>query len=109
MGVASQVTSFTISDFGRALMPANGGSDHAWGNHHVIMGGAVNGGDVYGTFPRLILGGEDDMGDKGRWIPTTSVDQYGATIAAWLGVAAQDMPSIFPNLANFSTPHLSFL
>jgi len=75
----------------------------------LIMGGAVNGGDVYGRFPNLILGGEDDIGANGRWIPTTSVEQYGATIAAWLGVSSGDIPGIFPNIANFSTPNLGFL
>jgi len=109
IGVASQVTSFTLSDFGRTMAPADTGSDHGWGNHQLIMGGAVNGGDVYGRFPNLILGGEDDIGANGRWIPTTSVEQYGATIAAWLGVGSGDMPSIFPNIANFSTPNLGFL
>ena len=109
MGVASQVTSFTLSDFGRALAANDTGTDHGWGNHQLIMGGAVNGGDVYGRFANLILGGEDDIGANGRRIPTTSVEQYGATIAAWLGVSSGDIPGIFPNIANFSTPNLGFL
>jgi uncharacterized protein (DUF1501 family) len=110
LGIASQVTSFTLSDFGRTLSPASGGgSDHAWGNHHVIMGGAVKGGEVYGAYPTLSLGGPNDAGDEGRWIPTTSLDQYAATLASWFGVADADLPGIFPNLANFATPKLGFV
>lgn len=109
MAVASQVTSFTLSEFGRTLLPANGGSDHGWGSHHFIMGGAVNGGEVYGEFPSLELGGVDDASDKGRLIPTTSVDQYAATIASWLGVEADDLAELFPNLVNFQNPLLGFV
>jgi len=110
LGVPQQVTSFTLSDFSRTLQPGtNGGTDHAWGSHHIVVGGAVQGGDVYGTFPTLALGGPDDVGNNGRWIPTTSVDQYGATLAAWFGVSGTDLPTIFPNISNFTTPTLSFL
>jgi len=109
LAVASQVTSFTLSEFGRTLLPANSGSDHGWGNHHFIMGGAVNGGDVYGEFPSLVLSGSDDASDKGRLIPTTSVDQYAATIANWLGVGTQDLADLFPNLINFPNPLLRFI
>jgi len=109
LGVASQVTTFTLSDFSRTFQPdSNSGTDHAWGSHHLILGGAVKGGDFYGTFPTLVPGGPDDAGDEGRWIPTTSLDQYGATLASWFGVQAADLPSIFPNLANFSNPTLGF-
>jgi uncharacterized protein (DUF1501 family) len=73
------------------------------------MGGAVTGGDVYGQFPTLTLGGPSDAGSNGRWIPTTSVDQYGATLATWFGVAPANLPSIFPNIGSFSTPTLKFL
>ena len=110
LGVAQQVTAFTLSDFGRTLQPdSTSGSDHAWGSHHMIVGGAVNGGDFYGTFPTLALNGPDDATDAGRWIPTTSVDQYGATLANWFGVPAAQLPSIFGNLPNFANPMLGFL
>ena len=110
IGANSQVTAFTLSDFARTLQPdSTSGTDHAWGSHHLIMGGAVNGADFYGTFPTLALGGPDDATNQGRWIPTTSLDQYGATLAQWFGVQPADLPSIFPNLANFTTPVLNFV
>ncbi len=98
MGVDRQVTTFTQSEFGRTLQPTTGsGTDHAWGNHHIVMGGAVRGGDVYGQFPTLALGGPDDVSKRGVWLPTLSLDQYGATLASWFGVGANNMPAIFPN------------
>jgi uncharacterized protein (DUF1501 family) len=110
IGATSQVTSFTLSDFSRTYSPdSTSGSDHAWGGHHLIMGGAVHGGDFYGKFPTLALSGPDDATDEGRWIPTTSLDQYAATLANWFGVPTADLPTIFPNLANFTTPTLNFL
>jgi uncharacterized protein (DUF1501 family) len=109
MGVANNVTTFTLSDFGRTYSPNSDGTDHAWGSHHLIMGGAVKGGDFYGTFPTLAVNGPDDGTGQGRWVPTTSVDQYAATLAAWFGVAAADLPSIFPNLANFPTQTLGIM
>ena len=110
LGVSSQVTSFTLSEFSRTFQPgSNGGTDHAWGSHQMIMGDAVKGNAFYGQFPTLALGGPDDTGSNGRWIPSTSVDQYAATLATWFGVAIADLPSIFPNLANFQTSNLGFL
>ncbi|MCZ2150370.1 MAG: DUF1501 domain-containing protein [Bryobacterales bacterium] len=110
LGVAAQVTTFTESEFGRTFQPSAGnGSDHAWGSHHFVMGGAVKGGNLYGTFPTLALQGPDDSGNRGNWIPTTSLDQYGATLAAWFGVPGTEMPIVFPNLANFTTQNVGFL
>ncbi len=109
LGVADRVTSFTLSDFGRSLQPSGSGSDHGWGNHHLIMGGAVQGGQVYGTFPTMALGGPDDSGSRGTLIPSTSLDQYAATLATWFGVPAAQLPSVFPNLANFGSSNLGFM
>jgi uncharacterized protein (DUF1501 family) len=110
LGVASNVTTFTLSDFGRTFQPASGqGSDHAWGNHQMVMGGAVKGGDFYGKYPTLALGGPDDTDTRGRWIPTTSVDQYGATLARWFGVADSDLAKVFPNIGSFASGNLGFM
>ncbi len=110
LGVAEKVTTFTLSDFGRTFQPAaGGGSDHAWGNHHLIMGGAVQGGNIYGKYPELVLGGPDDAEKEGRWIPTTSVDQYGATLARWFGAGPAELAAVFPNLGQFAPGDLGFL
>jgi uncharacterized protein (DUF1501 family) len=105
MGVNENVVTFTESDFGRTLQPSGGatlGTDHAWGSHHIVMGDAVKGGDLYGTFPTLAAKGPDDANNRGVWIPTTSIDQYGATLATWFGVDAAKLGAVFPNLGNFS-------
>ncbi len=113
-GISDKVTTFTQSDFGRTLQPSGSGagavgSDHAWGNHALIMGGSVLGRALYGTYPVLALGGPDDTDNRGRWIPTTSVDQYAATLASWYGLAPADVPTVFPNLSNFAPQNLGFL
>lgn len=108
LGVAEKVTTFTASDFGRTYSSNGDGSDHGWGSHHLIMGGAVKGGDLYGRMPDLTINGPDDT-TRGRWIPTTSVDEYGATLARWFGVAETDLPLVFPNLGRFAQPDLGFL
>jgi uncharacterized protein (DUF1501 family) len=110
LGVAEQVTTFTLSDFGRTFRPASGGgTDHAWGNHHFVLGGAVRGGEMYGRYPELTLAGPDDADAIGRWIPTTSVDQYGATLARWFGVSDAALPGVFPNISAFPAANLGFL
>ncbi len=104
------VTTFTMSEFGRALQPnSSNGTDHAWGSHHLVLGGAVKGGALYGTFPTLALGGPDDSGSNGRWIPSTASSQYAATLAKWFGVGAAQMPAVLPLVGNFTTPDLGFL
>ncbi len=109
LGVADRVTTFTASDFGRTFPVNNGdGSDHGWGNHQLILGGAVRGGDLYGHVPALVVDGPDDT-DEGRWIPTTSVDEYSATLAKWFGVSPTDMATVFPNLSRFASPDLGFM
>ena len=110
LGVAGQVTTFSLSDFGRTLQPASGGgTDHAWGSHHFIIGDAVQGGAFYGEYPQLVLGGPSDAESEGRWLPTTAVDQYGATLASWFGVAPADLGVVFPNLAKFAPANLGFM
>jgi len=110
LGVADKVTTFTLSDFGRTFrINANAGSDHAWGSHHLVLGGSVRGGAFYGRFPNLAMGGPDDAGDDGQWIPTTSIEQYGATLARWFGVAPAALPQVFPNLPAFASTDLGFL
>ena len=110
LGVANNVTSFTMSDFSRTFQPnSNTGTDHAWGSHHVVLGGAVKGGKMYGTFPNLTLNGPDDSGSNGRWVPTTGSVQYAATLASWFGVSAGQMSSIFPNIGSFATSNLGFV
>jgi uncharacterized protein (DUF1501 family) len=125
-GLSNNVTTFTLSDFGRTLQPSGSGAgtvgtDHAWGSHAFIMGGAVLGGQFYGStrpdntglpygYPSLQLGGPDDTtSNRGQWIPTTSIDQYAATLAAWYGLAPADVPAVFPNLSTFATSNLGFL
>lgn len=110
LGVSSNVTTFTLSDFGRTLQPTtSGGTDHGWGSHHLVIGGAVRGGRFYGRYPTLALGGPDDSGEKGTWIPTTAVDQYAATLATWFGVPASDLAKVVPNIGRFTSANLGFM
>jgi uncharacterized protein (DUF1501 family) len=109
-GLPDQVVGFTASDFGRTF-PTNGqGSDHGWGAHHIVFGGAnaVRGQRIFGTFPTLQINGPDDT-STGRWIPKVSVDEYSATLAKWFGVNSTYMPVVFPNLSRFATPDLGFM
>ena len=114
-GNSNSVTLFTISDFGRTFQPSGTsastvGTDHAWGSHAFILGGAVLGGRFYGSYPTLDVNGPDDDGGKrGRWIPTTSIDQYGATLAAWYGLPQNLLTTVFPNLSKFPIQNLGFL
>jgi uncharacterized protein (DUF1501 family) len=109
LGVADNVTTFTESDFSRTFQPTTSdGSDHAWGSHHLVLGGAVHGGQIYGQFPTFELGGPNDTDTRGRWIPTTSIDQYGATLCSWFGIPDSALATVFPNFANFGSQKLSF-
>ncbi len=107
LGLAERVTTFTASDFGRTLTSNGDGSDHGWGSHHLVMGGAVRGGRCWGEMPVLANHGPNDVG-QGRLLPTTSVDQLAATLARWMGVADGELASVVPNIANFSTRDLGF-
>jgi uncharacterized protein (DUF1501 family) len=110
IGMAQNVTTFTESDFSRTFQPTTGdGSDHAWGSHHLVLGGAVQGGQIFGKFPTFELGGPDDADVRGRWIPTTSIDQYGATLCSWFGIPDSALPTVFPNFSNFGSQKLGFL
>jgi uncharacterized protein (DUF1501 family) len=108
-GLSDNVTSFTMSDFGRTLTSNGDGTDHGWGGHQIIMGGAVKGGDIYGVMPEdFTLNSPDDFGD-GRIIPTTSVDQYAATLAKWFGLSINEINVVFPNLSRFDKNDLGFM
>jgi uncharacterized protein (DUF1501 family) len=115
LGLGQNVTLFTQSDFGRTFKPNNSaGTDHAWGNHHLVMGGAVAGGTTYGSYPELVLGGPDDVGVQswelhGRWIPKVGVDQYASTLLRWFGATDTQLDTILPNLRNFSQRQLGFV
>lgn len=108
MGVANQVTTFTASDFGRGLQHNGRGSDHGWGGHHFVMGGAVQGNRLYGQFPTVALNGPEDAG-QGRLLPTTSVDEYAATLSRWFGVSLSNLPTVLPNIGRFASRDLGFL
>ena len=110
LGVQNNVTTFTESDFGRTLTSNGKGSDHGWGSHHLVMGGATVGKKIYGTFHNMQVGAGNPVdAGQGRLIPANSVDQYAATLAKWMGANASDLNSVFPNLHNFPTTDLGFL
>ncbi len=126
LGLDTKVTQFTLSDFGRTMNPAGIGSgvgtDHAWGNHMLVLGGSVVGGNFYGStrpdgsgnyYPTLALGGPDDIdtggAPRGRWLPTTGVEQYAATLGRWFGLTDADLPAIFPNIGSFTNTDLGFM
>ncbi len=108
-GIGDQVTSFTASDFGRTLTSNSDGTDHGWGSHHFVVGGAVRGQDIYGQYPVVGVNQANDVG-AGRLIPTIAVDQYAGTLARWFGLSDGQVRQVFPNFGNFgSSPYLGFL
>ena len=108
LGVSSQVTSFTASDFGRTLASNGDGSDHGWGSHHLVMGGAVKGKAFYGTAPEIGITHNQQVG-SGRLLPSTSIEQLGAELARWMGVSTSDMPLVLPNSGNFDLYKLGLM
>ncbi len=108
LNMAGQVTTFTQSDFGRTLTSNGDGTDHAWGGNQFVVGGAVNGGDLYGSYPLLAIGGPEDVGG-GRMIPSTSADQYAATLARWFGIPDADLDIVAPHLSSFVQRDLGFM
>jgi uncharacterized protein (DUF1501 family) len=108
LGVADKVTTITASDFGRTLASNSDGSDHGWGGHHFVVGGAVSGGRFYGTAPHVSISSDDQVG-QGRLLPSTAVDQYAATLARWFGVAESELPTVLPNIGNFSNTNVGFV
>lgn len=109
LGVDQNVTTFTASDFGRPLKSNGTGSDHGWGGHHFVVGGSVRGGNVYGKFPQMIINGPDTLDNQGHLLPSTSVDEYAATLASWFGVSQTDIPTVIPNIARFDKPNMGFM
>ncbi len=109
LGVSDEITLFTASDFNRTYNSNGKGSDHAWGGHHMVLGGAVNGGALYGRMPVLANGGPDDTGSRGSWIPSISTDEMSATLARWFGVPEGDLPLVLPNIGRFNNSNLGFM
>jgi uncharacterized protein (DUF1501 family) len=109
LGLSNQVTTFTVSDFGRTLTSNSNGTDHGWGSHHFVMGGAVQGHEMYGQYPVVGANQVNDVGE-GRLIPTTAVEQYAGTLARWFGLSDSQIREVFPNFGNFgSNPYLGFM
>jgi len=118
MGIADKVTTFTLSDFGRTLQPSGSGTDHGWGNHHLVIGGAVNGGKIFGPFPQMTAYAtigqagsmqQDFADNRGTMLPRQALSQYGATLAKWFGAADAQLDSVFPTLPNFAVRDLGFM
>lgn len=109
LGVADKVTAFTASDFGRTLQPSGSGTDHGWGSHHFVVGGAVQGGSIYGTFPTMSINAPHFLDNRGILVPSTSLAQYGATLAKWFGVSDTQLNTVFPVLPNFSLRDIGFM
>ena len=108
LGVSDEVTTFTASDFGRTLVGNGDGSDHGWGSHHIVMGGAVRGRRNYGLLPAVADNGPDDVG-RGRLLPTTAVEQYASTLAKWMGATGPELATVSPNIGRFATDDLGFM
>jgi uncharacterized protein (DUF1501 family) len=116
MGARRRVTTFTASDFGRTFTSNGDGTDHGWGSHHLVMGGAVDGGKLFGTFPVLRVknanennfNSNDQLGNDGL-LPSTSVDQLGATLGRRFGASDQQLLDVFPNLAQFNSSNIGFM
>jgi uncharacterized protein (DUF1501 family) len=108
MGLLDNVLLFTASDFGRTLLSNGQGSDHGWGSHHIVAGGAVRGRNVYGRFPSTALGSADDVG-SGRLLPATSVTEYAASLGRWMGLSGTELASVLPNVGNFSQAGVGFV
>jgi uncharacterized protein (DUF1501 family) len=103
LGLANNVTAFTMSDFGRVFKPnANGGADHAWGSNHLVLGTALASRKVHGLYPDMSFGGPDDAASDGRWIPSIAIEEYVGAIAQWYGVGAADLPYVFPNWSTWN-------
>ena len=100
MGLASDVTTFTAADFGRTLTVNGDGTDHGWGSHHFVVGGAVKGGDIYGDIPEAVLGHSQDAGN-GRLIPSVSVEQLAAALGGWYGLNPKEISQVLPGLQAF--------
>lgn len=109
LGIDQNVTTFTGSDFGRPLKSNGTGADHGWGAHHFVVGGSVRGGNVYGKFPQMVINGPDALDNQGHLLPSTSVDEYAATLAKWFGVSDTDMPIVIPNIARFAQSDMGFM
>ncbi len=108
IGLANSVLVCTHSDFSRSMQAnSTGGTDHAWGNHQLILGGGIQGGKVYGAMPDFDLGGSSDLSGQGIWIPTTSVTQMTAGIGSWIGLSSPQLATVFPDLGNFPTGPLA--